>query len=152
MKNVDRNLDVIKRNPREILHGDDNCVLRLLDSLTNKFIIKNDIKYIEALDFICRVAVGYVGEYFEAVCEELFYQNFKGLFQYLYANQKNDTCFEKLLVWEVSDEINSAADREQKKQEIDNYLNEQTIKLRLSESEIEYLKKLQSKFDAAIWD
>ncbi len=152
MKNVDKNLDVIKKKPREILNGDDNCVLRLLDSLTYKFINKKDMMYLEVLDSICQVADGYVGEAYWDIGIELFYKNFKGYFQYLYRHQNTENCLERVFVEAVSVEMNMAEDRERAKQEIDTFLRNKIIELKLSEKEIEYLKKLQAQFDPSMID
>ena len=152
MKNIEKNLDVIRKNADEILKGYDNCVIALMDSLTLKFIKSNELKYIETLDSICRVSDGYVGEILAEECEELFYKNFKGFFQYLYRHRNDNNCFENQLVWEISLEMNMAEDREKAKREVDSYLKDKIRELKLSEREIEYLKKIQAQFDPAKFD
>ncbi|EQB63652.1 MAG: hypothetical protein RBG1_1C00001G1231 [candidate division Zixibacteria bacterium RBG-1] len=152
LKNIDGNLDVIERNADKIILGNDNCVLDLLDSLTYKFVNNNEMKYIEALDSICQVADGYVGEAYWDIGREIFHKNFKGYFKYLYDHRSKNDCMEKRLIDGVSFEIHMAEDRENAKQEIDAFLRNKIIELKLTESEIEYLKKLQARFDPGMYD
>lgn len=62
----------INGNSRLVLNGDDSCVLRLLDSLSGRFVADQENVYMAALDSLARVSDGYVSEYFGFVSYELY--------------------------------------------------------------------------------
>lgn len=151
-EDVENNLKIIQSNVKDILKGKDECVLRLLDSLTNKAITAKKEQYFETLDSICTVRDGYVSEYYWEIGQKLFNDNFIGFFNYIYKNRNKKSCLESVFIDAVSVEINMSENRNKKMEEIEYYLLEQTKSFNFSNAQKEYLKKLKNQFNPNILD
>lgn len=118
-------IDLVKKDIKSLLkenETNDNCVLALLDSLADRFIRTSDTIYINCLEIIANVSDGYLSEYFPFLCQNLYHNNFKGFFNYLYMKSENDEkVLEMLFVEGVSYEI----EERKNKNRVMNYLYDQ---------------------------
>ena len=109
------NLSVVRKNIKVIMQtSNDDCVLRLIDTLANGFIENKNREYIEILDSICQSGDGYIGEYLYDITAKLALESFDSFIEYL-SLQKEGCCFERKLLlvmsWKLKDGSSPRKDR-----------------------------------------
>ena len=109
-KNVTTNLDYICRNAKLITHiSEENCLLKLIDSLETLSIQAHDVKAFTTLDSLAKYSDGYVSDCLDDDIPKIFYYNFNGLINYLYSNP--DNYLRDLLVDGLSLKVSMEGDR-----------------------------------------
>lgn len=78
-------------NYKQVLVGNDSCVLSFIDTLAINISSTNDnsLEYLQILDSVSYNSDGYVGEYLVEVCRTLYLNNFDIFADYLYKNQQS---------------------------------------------------------------
>ncbi|MBC8144966.1 MAG: hypothetical protein H7X80_05225 [bacterium] len=80
-------LDTIMRWPALVIDGDDQCVLRILDSLAAGFNASGDGRYLQALDSCQSYSDGYVADAIGEIAGTLFTANPVRFVRYLHTQQ-----------------------------------------------------------------
>jgi hypothetical protein len=96
--------DVI-RNPSFILRGDDECVLAILDSVTNRAIADTSGIYMAVLDSVCKVSDGYISEYLQHALVNVFKASPRNLIDYMYERRKDTSCIEVFFASTIAQEL-----------------------------------------------
>lgn len=153
-KNITDSLDQIKQNSKSIIRvNPDNCVLALLDSLTERSINEKNVQYLIALDSICVNADGYVSEYYIDISLKLFYNDFESYFMYIYGKSSNkNNCLRGKLIEALSMELSDADNPDTKKAEIQQFIQEQITLVNLSNDKQKYLKDILAALNPHMFD
>ncbi len=64
--------EIIRKNERVILSGDDHCVLQLLDTIVAAYVSSRNNKYMTMFDSLCQASDGYVADYMNDLSGRLF--------------------------------------------------------------------------------
>jgi hypothetical protein len=151
LENVPKNISFIMSNSHQItIEQQENCILDLVDSLTQYYIKTENSKYLIALDSLCSNSDGDLAEYFDEIFIKIFYNNFKSFMLYLYLNP--DSKIEEFLVWGLSLEVNMAEDKLLKQKEIWDFANTQVIEQNLNNDVRQCIKSIISQIDPNIGD
>lgn len=70
----------------------DDCVLKLMDTLTVMYLATGKLKYISTLEYLCSSSDGYIRQYYWVISRRLFEENFQLYTNYLYNNKENGIC------------------------------------------------------------
>jgi len=151
LDNISKNIEYIKLHLKEITASEqEECLFKLIDSLNNIFITRNNIQCLIALDSLNSKSDGFLSEYFDEIFKQSFYYNFQQLMLYLYSN--DESSIKQSLIWALSLEISMASDKSLKKNEIIEYAKSQIIKTNFSKTEIEFINQIINKMDSTLMD
>jgi hypothetical protein len=120
----------------------------MLDSLKELAIKTHEVKYLVALDSLCKVSDGWVSEEFDEISLQLFQRNFYSLFRYIY--DKRDTlnnCLRGGIIMGYSYQLSATNDIQTEYMEIDGFINEQIRKNKLNSEEQKFLRVMQKQFN-----
>jgi hypothetical protein len=145
--------NAIERNVKQLLKGDDNCVLALIDTVCGEIVKTGDRKYLIALDTIAMHSDGYVSEYLLDIGVKLYYKRLPLLAHYLTTRDlKNPGAIEKLIVESMSMYLSTAKSRDQKRKKIEAYVDQAKAKKEINDQEYVYLEGLMKRFDPKMFD
>ena len=149
--NIDEHLEELTADPKKFINGseDDNCVLAIIDAISEKAIEKGQAEYLDALNAIANISDGYVSEYFWEISAEQFYKNFDNLIPFLVSRSESDhlrTFIVQGLSMQISTEGNEKANS------IDHFFKLQLERKDIPSETKKYIKQLQLDIDPSIFD
>jgi len=144
-----KEIDFVKKNAYKIIiSNNDDCVVDMIDSITNNFIQSSKLFYIEAMDSIYKVSDGYVTEALIYNYEVIFQKNFNAFFNYVYINRENKTANIKgYFIMSGSIVLSEAKNKVEKRKEMKEYMMQIAKKNNYSIDKINYLIELEKQFD-----
>lgn len=142
--NLSSYLDEIINNPTKFVNNrtDDECVILLIDNLSQRSISQKDSRYFKALTAICSVSDGYVSEHLMTISVFQFYNNLDNFMTIV----NNDTCLRKEVIWGLSMDVSVGGERQ--KNRIIQHASESIV----SDSNRIILKKILSEIDPTYFD
>lgn len=136
-----RSMDILQNKTREVLNGDDSCVLSLMDSIYLSYIATGDEKFMEGLKSIGGVSDGYVGEYLMDVMVDVFMKRPVGCIQFLHRSDTGE--LRQQLIWGMNRMIFNPSGIIISRKEIDSVVDAQLRGTELSRPEKRYLSNLR---------
>ncbi len=138
-----RYLPDIALQTHSILHGNDSCVIELIDTLVDRFSSSGELIYIVTLDSIVNAADGYIGEYLDEVLGKMFYTQFPVLISYIYKNTRPPRrSLRDFVVGSLSLEVSNAQDKKNKRKQIESFAKLMAKRSHLGPEEMEFLRSL----------
>ena len=141
--------DIIAQPKHYSTNSNDSCVLTLIDSISELAIKTKGEKYLAALNAICRVSDGYVGEDLDEVCKDEFYRNFKAVIRFCATHQN---AIRQHIIWGLSMEISMSKNRKLQENNLDQFIEKGIKSHELTATEAVYLHKLRKEVDPKIFD
>lgn len=149
-QDIENVLSKIIINPNlYIKNQKDECVLNLLDSLSEKAIKTNDTKYLEVLEAICKVGDGYLSEALMDLSGRQFYENFFTLINFCYAGNK---CLRNAIIEALSMEVSTSENPAKKRVEIGKFVREEISKANFNNAKIQYIEQLVKEINPKKFD
>jgi len=139
-----KSLDVLCSRTREVLNGDDSCVLTLVDSVCQSYITTGNEKFMEGMKSIAGVSDGYISEYLTDVMRETFMKRPVGCIQFLH--QSDTGRLRQYLIWGMNMMIFNPSGIIISRQEIDSVVDAQLRGTELSRPEKRYLSNLRKEW------
>lgn len=144
IEEINKSIELLEKDAKSFrlqYSNKDNCYLTFIDTLTSMFISTSEIKFIKDLDLIASESDGYVSEYLSSVCEEIYKNNFPGIFYYLYNNKKNslEVFFIEGVAYEIKVNNNKAS--------LEKYFDDQMKINNFDKDQKKYFGKLMRKVD-----
>lgn len=151
---IDSSLNNINKNAKAIIDSSkDDCVMRLLDTLTIKAINSDENKYLMPLESLRKVSDGYVSEYFLEIGVKLFYKDFKDYVLYIFNRRMaKENYLEKVMVEAISMEMSDSDNIENYQKKIDEFINKEIQTFNFSKEQLAYINGIKKKFDPKLFD
>jgi len=139
-------MDSICHNPALFIREfSNNCVFKLLDTLTSTVIEKNDTVALFALDKLYGVSDGDIKEYFLDVGIKMFYSNFSTVIQYCSENSNRKTNnIENMIIDAVSMDMSNSP---RKTDSVKAFIKRQEKTNKFYQKQKTYISLLEKKFD-----
>lgn len=145
----------LQKNAAKIMKSSkDDCVLALLDTLTNRAVRSKGEAYIICLEAFAKAGDGYVSEYFWDVGTQLFEHRFTAMFTRMYDAHINKRAnpLERVLIHALSMKISDSGNRKATEKEINTHFDSQIRKSHFIKAQLDYLAAVRKKIDPAIFD
>jgi len=140
---IDEYLEELINNPRKIIDfSNDDCALDIMNKLSSNAIELREAKYLKALNSICEISDGYVGEHLMTLVVEQFYRNLEELLSFA----EEESCFKKEIILGLSMDVSVGGEKTRK--EIESHIT----KANLSEEKSKIASELLSKIDPSLFD
>jgi hypothetical protein len=142
---------MVEQNAKQLLLGNDNCVIALIDSLYTNIIRTSNKEYLVALDSIVVHSDGYVSDYLEEIGVKLFYNKLPTLAHYLMGHDgKKRQAFERLIIESMSSELSDTGEPGKKRKKIAEFVEKKKRESKINEDEYKYIQTLMKRFDPKI--
>jgi hypothetical protein len=138
----------IEQNANEILKGDDNCVLGLIDSIYVNLTRTQEIKFLIALDSVAEKSDGYVSEDLMDVGANLFYHDLPLVTTYLIKKSTSKSkALERFIIEGLSMNLSLAKEPDKTRQKIVDFVEKQRKAQKISDESYTYIMRLLKKLD-----
>lgn len=151
IRDIPQSMTFINKSPKEFVimnEINDDCIMSLLDSLAERFVLTSSIEYLVCIDSLSTVADGCLAEDLTEVFQRLYTKKFNGFYDYLYSKRKiKDNTFEYFFIAGIGEEI--VYDHRDRNQLLELF-NKQIKQSEVSAKQIQYLHQIFYRVDEHI--